>query len=813
MATRIHVNSVGALVVAAVLTFATTGQYAFGDNLLADSLDSSTLSVSVEEGGTTDVEYWLVANGSEGCNVDLTHAASVTLTVPSGITASQNPFTITKCKVGSVNNAVTITFTGDAAGGPYAVPVATITGGKTGNNGYNDNNADNLAITVTPVDTTSPVITPTVSGTPGDNGWYISDVTVSWTVIDAESSVSSSTGCGPTTINSDTTGTTLTCSATSEGGTSSQSVTILRDATAPTIGGSAAPAPNGAGWNNGDVDITFDCSDSISNIASCGPNVTLTSEGAGQSATGTAEDNAGNTATATVTGINIDKTAPSITATATPAANPNGWNKDNVVVSFECADALSDIASCPADVNLDAETALAGTLVSGTATDNAGNTMSVSLTIKIDKTAPIISATAIPAPNANGWNNVDVTVEFGCDDALSGVAECPADVVLSVEGSGQSASGTATDNAGNTASITIENINIDKTNPTITGSRTPLTNSFGWNNVDVTVHFECQDSLSDIDSCPADTVLDLEGADQFVTGTAYDKAGNSESDTVSDINIDKTVPTISATPIPAANANGWNNGAVTVQFTCGDALSGVDACPADAQLTSEGAGQSVSGTAYDKAGNSATATATGINIDLTQPTVAITGISDGQSFYFGDPIPAAGCTADDVLSGLDGSCSVGSPAPNNANVGSHTLTAQATDMAGNVGGTTITYTIKAWTLKGFYQPTDKLPTINTVKNGATIPLKWQVFKDSAMTMEITDVAAIKSVASKEVSCSSAPTDAIEEIVTTGGTVLRYDTTAHQYIDNWKTPAKPGKCFDVFMYTQDGSFLNARFQLK
>jgi hypothetical protein len=84
-------------------------------------------------------------------------------------------------------------------------------------------------------DTTPPVITPSVTGTLGQNGWYTSDVAVSWTATDAESAIASSSGCGPTTITADTSGTTLTCSATSAGGSASQSVTIKRDATAPTV--------------------------------------------------------------------------------------------------------------------------------------------------------------------------------------------------------------------------------------------------------------------------------------------------------------------------------------------------------------------------------------------------------------------------------------------------------------------------------------------------------------------------------------------------------------------------------------------------
>lgn len=85
------------------------------------------------------------------------------------------------------------------------------------------------------IDNTPPVIVPTITGTLGNNGWYTSDVTISWSVTDPESTISSSTGCTSITISTDTAGVTLTCSATSAGGTDTKSVTIKRDTTAPTI--------------------------------------------------------------------------------------------------------------------------------------------------------------------------------------------------------------------------------------------------------------------------------------------------------------------------------------------------------------------------------------------------------------------------------------------------------------------------------------------------------------------------------------------------------------------------------------------------
>jgi Ca2+-binding RTX toxin-like protein len=84
-------------------------------------------------------------------------------------------------------------------------------------------------------DITPPTITPTVSGTTGKNGWYVSDVTVSWEVGDAESDVASRSGCDASTVSSDTAATTFTCEATSAGGTTSKSVVVKRDATSPTV--------------------------------------------------------------------------------------------------------------------------------------------------------------------------------------------------------------------------------------------------------------------------------------------------------------------------------------------------------------------------------------------------------------------------------------------------------------------------------------------------------------------------------------------------------------------------------------------------
>jgi hypothetical protein len=89
-------------------------------------------------------------------------------------------------------------------------------------------------------DITPPAVASALSGTLGSNGWYVSDVEVSWTVVDPESVVSSQTGCDPTAVVADTASTTFTCEATSAGGTTAASVNVKRDVTPPAV---ACPAP------------------------------------------------------------------------------------------------------------------------------------------------------------------------------------------------------------------------------------------------------------------------------------------------------------------------------------------------------------------------------------------------------------------------------------------------------------------------------------------------------------------------------------------------------------------------------------------
>jgi hypothetical protein len=427
-----------------------------------------------------------------------------------------------------------------------------------------------------------------------------------------------------------------------------------------------------------------------------------------------------------------------------------------------------------------------------------------------DSSPPVITPNVSGTLGTNGWYVSDVTVSWNVVDnesVISSSSGCGS-TIISADTPGTTLTCTATSTGGTSSqSVTIKR---DATAPSISGSASPAPNGNGWSNSDVTVSFTCGDALSGIASCESPHVLSSEGAGQSATGYATDNAGNTANTTVAEINIDKTAPTATATPAPAANVNGWNNSDVTVSFSGTDALSGIDFCDSPVVLSSDGAGQSASGTCTDKAGNvSDPATASGINIDKTAPSVALVGgPADGASYYFGSVPAAPTCTASDALSGLDGACMVSGFG---TAVGSHTVTGSVTDKAGNSASDAHTYSVLAWTLNGFFQPVDMGASVwNTVKGGSTIPLKFRVFAGST---ELTDTSVVTLLKAAQVPCSSGSEDTIEELAPTGGTSLRYDSTGAQFIYNWQTPKKPGYCYRVTVGTADGSSLVANFKLK
>lgn len=210
----------------------------------------------------------------------------------------------------STNNALKLVYCGDATcSGGNTSQIVDTTGDQSDKTSlaldssghpvisYFDFNNGDLKLARLMGDDSAPVITYNVTGALGNNGWYTSDVTVNWSVVDNESMVSAQSGCNPTVLTTDTASITLTCTAVSEGGTSSLPVTLKIDKSAPTLTPVVSPNPIVVG---GVATVTSGAADSLSGIVSQNCGALDTSSVGIKSVTCTATDNAGNSASATV---------------------------------------------------------------------------------------------------------------------------------------------------------------------------------------------------------------------------------------------------------------------------------------------------------------------------------------------------------------------------------------------------------------------------------------------------------------------------------------------------------------------------------
>ncbi|MET0200741.1 MAG: PxKF domain-containing protein, partial [Gaiellaceae bacterium] len=510
-----------------------------------------------------------------------------------------------------------------------------------------------------------------------------------------------------------------------------------------------------------------------------------------------------------------------------------GWYRQAVVTTFEASDAGAGLdAACaaafPAEdghnvqhVSTGSEQGSAVTVESGSCSDAAGNSQAgvASAAFDIDFTLPTITlATRLPAANAEGWNNEDVTATWDCADELSGAVAEHVSHTFTDEGADQSAEATCADEAGNEASDTLTGVSIDKTKPVVSGSRSPAANAAGWNNENVLVSFACAETGSVRSGIATDTVagqtLTSEGAEQSVasSGSCVDKAGNEAAQaSVGHISIDKSAPEITLlSRLPAANGSGWNKTDVTVTWSCVDqaGLSGAVAATSADTRSGEGAAQTAHGSCSDRAGNSSSDSLGGISIDKTAPSIAIVAPADGGSYVWTTPAVAS-YSCSDGLSGRDG-CS-GSVA-NGTNfvslpAGSKTFTVTASDKAGNTASMTSGYTV-AYAFTGFFQPVDMgAGVFNVAKSGSSIPVKFKLGGNAGL-----NVFASGYPASTQVNCSSsADLDTIES-TTTANNGLTYDASADQYVYVWKTnSAWSGTCRQFKAVFVDGRIVKANFK--
>ncbi|HEV2798987.1 MAG TPA: immunoglobulin-like domain-containing protein [Pyrinomonadaceae bacterium] len=142
-------------------------------------------------------------------------------------------------------------------------------------------------------------------------------------------------------------------------------------------------------------------------------------------------------------------------------------------------------------------------------------------------------------------------------------------------------------------------------------------------------------------------------------------------------------------------------------------------------------------------------------------------------------------------------------------VGTTTVTATATDPSLNSSSCTFTVTV-LYRFAGFFSPISNLPTINTVKAGSAIPIKFSLSGNKGL-----NIFAADSPASGVIACNSTdPAVDLTQIDTTGASTLTYDAGSDRYHYNWKTQkAWEGTCRQLVVTLKDGTEHRANFKFK
>ncbi|WP_369722030.1 Ig-like domain-containing protein [Bradyrhizobium sp. LLZ17] len=517
------------------------------------------------------------------------------------------------------------------------------------------------------------------------------------------------------------------------------------------------------------------------------------------SLTASATDVAGNLGTSTAQSVTIDTTAPTLAVTAIAPDNGTSGsdfitNTTTVSVSgtIDVADASRSVTVKDGTTTLGTTTAdasgnwtLAGvTLAPGShsltasATDVAGNLgTSTAQSVTIDTTAPTLAVTAIAPDNGTSGSDFitntttvsvsgtidvadasrSVTVKDGTTTLGTTTADASGNWTLAgvtLAPGSHSLTASATDVAGNLGTSTAQSVTIDTTAPTLAVTAiAPDNGTSGSDFITNTTTVSVSGTIDVADASRSVTVKDgtttlgtttadasgnwtlagvtLAPGSHSLTASATDVAGNLGTSTAQSVTIDTTAPTLAVTAIAPDNGTSGSDfitntttvsvsgtidvadasrsvtvkdGTTTLGTTTADAsgnwtLAGVTLAPGSHSLTAS---------ATDVAGNLGTSTAQSVTIDTTAPTLAVTAIApdngtSGSDFITNTTTVSVSGTIDVAdasrsVTVKDGMTTLGTTTADASGnwtlagvtlaPGSHSLTASATDVAGNLGTST-----------------------------------------------------------------------------------------------------------------------------
>lgn len=282
-------------------------------------------------------------------------------------------------------------------------------------------------------DATAPTVDVAPNGTQGNNGWYISPVTVNFTPQDALSGIDAwgwvldgaRTGNATTLVINDDLVHSLVVTATDVAGNSMQPTTrvIPLDATPPLLGYSVVSrmTPSAAGWYTAPLTITFSLTDAVSGpdriswrldngSPSTDTRVVIAEDGE-HTVQAFGLDQAGNASAQLQLSLPLDSAAPNTTAAVTPPMAASGYYTAPVTVRLTPIDPVSGVSVTwlrvgkgPWQARTTQQIAQDGRYtIDYYSVDVAGNVeISRSLAITVDANAPTTPLTAAVEPQ--GWS-------------------------------------------------------------------------------------------------------------------------------------------------------------------------------------------------------------------------------------------------------------------------------------------------------------------------------------------------------------------------------------------------------------------------
>jgi len=474
------------------------------------------------------------------------------------------------------------------------------------------------------IDTALPTSSAAVTGTSGNNGWYISNATVSLSATDATSGVRGLTYridgpdwlayAGPVSLGEGRHLAEFYATDVAGLAESVRSQTVNVDTTRPASAASLSGTTGANGWFVSNATVSLSATDAMSGV----DHITYRIDGGNWSTYGgsflladgrhlveyLASDLAGLTEVVRSIAVSVDTVAPTSVADLSGQSGANGWFISNVTVVLNATDATSGVAGISYRIGTGAWLSYAGPFVLGEgrhhveyyATDVAGIVeASHALDVSIDTTPPTAVAAISGTLGSNGWFISNVTVSLNASDATSGVAS----LSYRVDGLGWTTySGAfvlpdgrhlieylAADVAGLSGPIQSLVVAVDTTPPTTVAALSGQEGSNGWFVSNVTVFLNATDALSGLTNLSyridngswqtySGPFLLAEGLHQ-VDFLAIDLAGNVEALQSLNVAIDTTPPTSSAIVSGTLGLNGWYVSNATVSLSAIDATSGI----------------------------------------------------------------------------------------------------------------------------------------------------------------------------------------------------------------------------------------------